>query len=175
MDAGRLSLDPELVTVDIDTFTNLARQGYEKLSRDEVALAISFFEQAVTIYKGDFLAEESYEAWIDLKRESLRTYYMEILMTMARVYEEQEQPFQAMEYLKKAIQADHLYEEAYQNLMIVYADAGMVKAATGLYERWSQVAQNELGVEPAPETRNIYNKIEALNFRHNQMTQFKKR
>lgn len=162
MDTGRISLHPELVTVDIDTFNTLVQHGYEKLARDEVALAISFFEQAVTIYKGDFLAEEPYEAWIDLKRDALRTNYIEILMTLARIYEEQEQSFQAAEYLKKAIQADHLYEEAYQNLMIVYADGGMITAAISLYEKWQQIAISELGVEPDSETRNIYNKIKTL-------------
>lgn len=175
MDAGRVSLDAELVSIDIDIFINLAQQGYERFARDELALAISFFEQAVDIYKGDFLAEESYEAWIDLKRDSLRSYYIEILMTMARIYEEQEQPFQAVEYLKKAIQCDPLHEEAYQNLMIVYADAGMTKTAAALYERWRQIAISELGVEPDPETRNIYNKIQAIHFKHNQVIQFKKR
>ncbi|MBF0411584.1 MAG: hypothetical protein HQK70_02595 [Desulfamplus sp.] len=175
MDAGRISLDSELVSVDIDAFTSLVQQGYEKLAREEMALAILFFEQAVTFYKGDFLAEESYQAWIDLKRDSLRRQYIEILMTMARIYEEQEQPFQAVEYLKKAIQADPLHEEAYQNLMIVYADAGMIKAASALYERWRQTAISELGVEPDPETRNIYNKIQALHFKQNQVILFKKR
>ncbi|MBF0233804.1 MAG: protein MalT, partial [Desulfamplus sp.] len=175
MDTGRISLDPELVTVDIDTFNTLARQGHEKLVRDEVALALLFFEQAVTIYKGDFLAEEPYETWIDLKRDLLRTYYIEILMTMARIHEDQDQPLQAVEYLKKAIQADPLHEEAYQNLMIVYADAGMPTAATALYDKWRQVARSELGVEPGPETRNIYNKIQALHLKNSHVIQFKKR
>lgn len=175
MDTGRVSLDPALVTVDIDTFTALMHQGYEKLSQEEMALAISFLEQAVNIYRGDFLAEEPYEAWIDLKRDALRTNYVELLMTLARVYEEQEQPFQSVEYLKKAIQADPLYEEAYQNLMIVYADAGMITAATTLYEKWLVIARSELGVEPDPETRNIYNKIQALQFKNSQVVQFKKR
>ncbi|MBF0242590.1 MAG: hypothetical protein HQK64_08955 [Desulfamplus sp.] len=172
MEAGRVSLDSELVTVDIDTFINLAKQGYESLARDEVLLALSFFERAAECYMGDFLAEESYEEWIDLKRDSLKRYYIEMLMVMARVYEEQEQPFQAVEYLKKAIQADPLHEEAYQNLMIVYADAGMVKAATALYERWRQIAINELGVEPDLETQNIYKKITALNFKKDKMVKF---
>ncbi len=175
MNAGRISLDSELVCVDIDIFNKLAKEGYENLARDEVALALSFFEQAVAMYKGDFLPEESYQTWIDLKRESLRTRYIEILMTMARVYEEQEQPFQAVEYLKKAIQSDHLNEEAYQNLMIVYADAGMLKASISLYERWRRVAISELGVEPDPETCNIYNKIQAIYLKQNQIIQFKKR
>ncbi|MBF0468083.1 MAG: protein MalT [Desulfamplus sp.] len=175
MDTGRVSLDPELVTVDIDTFNTLAQQGYEKLARDEVALALLFFEQAVAIYKGDFLAEEPYETWIDLKREILRTYYIEILMIIARIHEDQDQPFQAVEYLKKAIQADPLREEAYQNLMIVYADSGMLTAATALYEKWRQVARSELGVEPGPETCNIYNKIQAIHLKNSRVVQFKKR
>jgi|GEM_PF-685060 len=175
MDTGRISLDPELVTVDIGTFNTLVRQGYEKLAQEELALAISFFEQAVAMYKGDFLAEEPYDAWIGLKRDSLRSHYVEVLMTLARIYEEQEQPFHAMEQLKKTIQADPLHEDAYQNLMIVYADAGMITAATALYEKWLQIAKEELGVDPDPETRNIYNKIQALQFKNSKVVQFKKR
>ncbi|SLM31354.1 putative MalT [Desulfamplus magnetovallimortis] len=163
LESGRVSLDPMLVTTDIEIFDQLLDQGYSHLARGDELLAISFFEQAVQLYKGDFLAEEPYESWIYSKRDHLTGRFLDLLMTMARIHEERDEPLKAIKYLKKAIENNPGYEEAYQNLMIVYADSGMLKPAKELYEQCRQTLYEELGVEPDAETKNIYNKILSLH------------
>lgn len=100
LNGGRISLDPQLVTVDIDTFTTLLEHGYRHLKQNEPESALSLFERAVMVYGGDFLPEESSLSWITARREALRRDFTDLAITLARIYEEQKQPLKAARYLR---------------------------------------------------------------------------
>ncbi len=162
LESGRITLDPELVSVDAYEFNDLASKGNVCLAREETDHAVKYYKKAETLYKGEFLSEDPYEEWISIKRDQLKSLYIDILMALARLHEDMNEPHMSVSYLKKIITADPLNEEARQNLMIVYADMGMKKAAENVYKKWCQTIRAELDVEPDEETVNIYEKIQKM-------------
>jgi tetratricopeptide (TPR) repeat protein len=70
-------LDPELCQVDAHVFLSLLKNGEEKENKGDIQGALSSYAEAMKIYKGDFLPEEVYTPWVDLKREKLRRKYIE--------------------------------------------------------------------------------------------------
>jgi LuxR family maltose regulon positive regulatory protein len=157
--SGLISLDPQLVQIDTDRFMQLGNQGRqcEQVKQPEQALAL--YEEAVTLYRGDYFAEEPYIEWLRHKRDLYRTRYMEILEQKARLHEELDQADKAIETWQTVLQTDPFFEKAYQNLMILYTDTGRRHTALSLFENCRMVFEEELGVVPDNRTRQIYEQI----------------
>jgi ATP/maltotriose-dependent transcriptional regulator MalT/DNA-binding SARP family transcriptional activator len=152
-------LDPELCQVDIDQFLSLLKRADEKEKRGDVKGSLSFYVEAMEIYKGDFLPDEIYASWADKKREELRLKYIEFLGKMASLYERQGTMKRAADCYKKVIQADPLLEESYQKLMAFYSSKGMYNEALRTYEDCKRALKRELETEPDPTTIAMHKKI----------------
>ena len=152
-------LDPELCKVDVDQFLSLLSKGEETENRGDREGALSAYAEAMEIYKGDFLPEEIYSPWADLKREKLKGKYIEFLNRMAVLFEKQGAYTKAIICYKRAVQTDPLLEEAYRSLMILYSGKGMVNEALRSYEACKKAIARELNSEPDPLTNSLYQKI----------------
>ena len=159
LESGRVFLDPVLVSCDAVEFEHFCIKGDKNFAKQEVSKAMTWYEKAVALYKGEFLAEEPFAEWALSKRERLKRLYLDALMKLAGLYEETSQTAKAINCLNRVIIMDPLEEEACKSLMIVYADSGMTQAALSIYERLVRRLDHELGVEPDRETREIYRKI----------------
>jgi len=129
------------------------------IARGDIKEAMSCYEAAVRLYKGDFLAEELYAPWALAKREALRTRYIEVLFSMAKLNEAQGAAKKAIVWYKKAVDTDPLLEEACQRLMALYAGRGMRTAAIKIYDQYRQALRTELDTDPDPVTTSLYLKI----------------
>jgi tetratricopeptide (TPR) repeat protein len=67
-----VSIDAELCQVDVDLFLLLLRNGEEKEKAGDVKEALLIYNEAIEIYRGDFLPDEFYIPWADKRREELR-------------------------------------------------------------------------------------------------------
>ena len=159
--AGLVSLDPVLVTLDVDEFLVLSIRAADNEKNNDLETALELYEKAAALYKGDYFAEEPYLEWISRKRDLLRVKYIEVLENKARLHEELDQIQKAVETWQRILTADPYSETAYQNLMILYADSGQKNKAREAFEECLQVFRNELGTEPDKETFNIYDKIKS--------------
>ena len=151
-----------MVSWDVTDFNRFCITGDTNFAKQNIHQAMTWYEKAVELYKGDFLLEEPFAEWALSKRERLKRKCLKVLMKLASLYEETSQSSKAIDCLNRAIDMDSLEEEAFQNLMIVYADSGMTQAALHLYERLTQLLEHELGVEPDEDTQGIYRKIKSL-------------
>jgi ATP/maltotriose-dependent transcriptional regulator MalT/DNA-binding SARP family transcriptional activator len=159
--AGLVSLDPALVTLDVEEFLTLSMQAAEKEKNNELDKALELYDSAAELYKGDYFAEEPYLEWILRKRDLLRTKYIEVLERKARLHEELDQIQKAVETWQHILDMEPYSETAYQNLMILYADSGQKNKAREVFEECLLVFKNELGIEPDKEIFNIYDKIKS--------------
>ncbi len=118
--------------------------------------AISVLEQAVSLYRGDFLEDVSAGDWVSEQREELRRLYQEALLLLGRLYSAQGQCTQAAEIYRKLITHDRYQECAHRELMRCYALLGERSQALRHYRQFAQWMREELGAWPSPETRDLF-------------------
>ena len=85
--------------------------------------------------------------------------YLDLLLRIARIHEGRGAITRAISLYGKAVQADALLEEAYQRLMVLYADKGKRNEALRIYEDCKKALRVMLDSEPDRVTTAIYHKI----------------
>ncbi len=154
-----VSLRKDLCRTDLDEFLSLEKQGKRAEEAGDQGRAILCYRSAIEIYGGDFLAEDLYETWAEVKRYQLRTMYIDLLYRASGLYEAQGKSRKAIEYYKMIIKTDPICEAAYQKLMLIYSNGGMRAEALKVYEDCRKALEREIGVHPGRLTSSIYRKI----------------
>jgi DNA-binding SARP family transcriptional activator len=141
--------------IDVDEFelrtTSVAQGDEDFLLRNS--------QIAVQLYKGDYLAEALYDSWTLEERERLLARYLANATALADRLLEKGDAQQAVQLCEWVLRRDRCYEEAYQVLLRVYARNGSRSQALRTYARCEQALQDELGIEPLPETTDLYERI----------------
>lgn len=123
--------------------------------------------EAVQLYTADFLAGftlrdcPAFDDWQFFENESLRQSLSRALVQLAHGHAAQADFEPAIQYARRSLALDSLHEPAQRLLMVLYAQAGQQAAALRQYETCVQVLRNELGVDPEPETVELYERIKA--------------
>lgn len=154
-----LSLNRDLCRIDLDDFLAFYRRAKKADQAGEVREVISAGASALALYKGDFLADDLYVPWAELKREELRTLHIALMRRAAELYEGQGSSRKAIEYYGMIIKADPADEEAYQKLMLIYSARGMPAEARRVYDECRKALDREVGVAPGKLTVSIYRRI----------------
>lgn len=115
-------------------------------------------EQAVARYTGDLLPD-CYDEWLLAERERLRRRYLAALEQLVHLLEAQRGYSTAAAYAQQLLQTDPLHEATYRTLMNLYIQQGDRARALRVYHTCMTVLQEELGVEPGPETQAIYQQL----------------
>lgn len=157
--AGLIYLDEELCKSDLDDFLFLLRQGEKNERGGNIEAALLLYNNAIDLYKGDFLSEELYTSWIDTKREELRKLYINLLYKIAGIQEKRGTSKIAIDCYKKIIQIDPLSEHIYRKLMTLYSSRRMQTEAIKVYKDCCKALQDGLDAEPETLTTSIYRKI----------------
>ncbi len=157
--AGLISLDSELVTLDVDEFIAFGAMAVENEINLRFETALEFYDKAAQIYKGDYFSEEPYIEWMSRKRELFKVRFIELLQKKAMLHEELDQIDEAIKTWTLILSLDPWLEAAYQNLMILYADSGQKKKAMDVFDQCRLIFGEDLGTKPDEQTLNIYNRI----------------
>jgi DNA-binding SARP family transcriptional activator len=141
--------------IDVDEFelrtTSMVQNDEDFLLRNS--------QIAVNLYKGDYLAESLYDSWTLEERERLMARYLATATTLAEKLLERGDVQQPVQLCERVLRRDRCYEEAYQVLMRVYAQSGSRSQALRTYSRCTQALQDELAIDPLPETTDLYERI----------------
>ncbi len=160
---GLISLNPELVSLDVDDFFHFCSTGGKKEKNDDIKGAIENYTRAAEIYKGDYFTEELYMDWLAARRDQIRNRYISILQKKAMLHEEINEMELAVEAWQNILEKEPFYEEAYRNLMIIYADSGYAKKSINIFKRCREIFRKELDSEPDAETSALYNRIKQMD------------
>ena len=110
------------------------------------------------LYQGDFLPEVG-NVWCIPKREALQDMYVEALIGMGRCHEARREFEAAVEWYRRALAVDELREDIHRRIMHCCAEVGQRSKSLAQYRRCEQILRDELGLEPSPETRQLYEHI----------------
>ncbi len=134
-------------TCDVYDFEATTKQGH-----------LEALQQAAHLYQGDLLPQ-CYQDWIALERGRLRGMLIDVLKRLTAALEERRGYADAIQHARRLIALEPLEEEAYRTLMRLYALQGDRAAALQAYHTCAAIIGRELGVNPAPATRAVYERL----------------
>jgi LuxR family maltose regulon positive regulatory protein len=123
--------------------------------------AEDLWRRALALYRGDFLPEVE-RIWCIPKREALREMYIEALIAMGRCHETRRDFDGAVDWYRRALEADELREDIHCRIMRCYVETAQRSKALAQYRRCEEILKEELGLEPSLETRQLYEHISGV-------------
>jgi WD40 repeat protein/DNA-binding SARP family transcriptional activator len=169
-----IQLNPQAeVSVDVAQFQALLNQS-QAHNHLELFLCVDCcrdLEQAVALYRGDFLADfylddsNEFEEWAHTRRADFRRRALDALTLLTTMAGRRQDYAQAQTFARQQLAIDNLRESAYRQLMEGLALSGRREEALAVYESCRRRLAAELGMEPAARTSEYYEKIRAGDLR----------
>ncbi len=122
-------------------------------------------ERAVALYRGDLVEgftipdSDVFEDWVQVWRPRFRERVVTALDALAAWHEHQGQTEQAIAAIRRQLELDPWREPAHRRLMALLWEGGQRAAALAQYERCRELLEEEIGVDPEPETTALYERI----------------
>lgn len=146
--------------LDTEEFRKHYQVGRELAKTDRWSQALEHYQQVTELYRGDFLAEDLYEEWSLAPRERWREHYLQALSQLIECFARLEQYQEAIESCQRLIALEPCRESAYRAKMLYHYYAGEEPKALQTYEDCIKAIKEELGVDPAQETRALRDLIQ---------------
>lgn len=144
---------------DVQEFEHLAETGLTALRSEKAEIARASLRAARTLYRTDFLIENQSETWIAAERERLRELYLRVLEGLASACLALKEFPEAAECAGDLLKQDPCREETYRILIRALVASGKRTEALRCYHFCQKMLAQEFGLEPAPETRRLYDRI----------------
>jgi len=145
-------------------------QAAEQTAPDSAQRAV-LLAAAVALYRGPLLDglfvrdAEAFEEWLRHEREHFHRLALQALNELIAYYAHQGEFLAGINYASRLLTLDPLREETHRRLMLMLALDGQASAALAQYRACQQILRQELGVEPSPETHQLFERIRAGEFK----------
>jgi DNA-binding SARP family transcriptional activator len=155
-DRDTVWLRPDLeLWVDADHFEHSIQDAWR--SSDPLPILM----EASELYGGQFLPDDLYEDWAIERRERLKQNWAELQIRLSHELERRGDPEAATRPLQHLLEVEPWHERAAQEAMQLFARIGRRPEALRVYQRLVRALDDELGVAPTRETRDIQTRLEA--------------
>ena len=162
-----IQFDSATAELDVSRFQTLLATcaAHAHRSVGSCPACIERMSQAAALDRGEFLKglfladSQLFEEWALFKREQLRRQTLDVLHTLTVHYESQGTYDLAQRYAERQLALEPWREEAHRQLMRTLAFGGQRSAALAQYKICCHLLTDELGVEPAPDTTAVYERI----------------
>ena len=157
----RYRVDPAVLEeFDVHVFERDVAAARKALKRQEEG-ASAKLEQALSLFRGDFLDGEPVGDWHLEHRDRLQRMYVDALMELGARLAKEERHAKAAEAYRRVLARDELHEEALLALMKCHAAVGERSQALRVYRRFADRMREELEAEPDDETTSFFEKLQA--------------
>jgi len=144
--------------IDIEEFDRLLAEGENARRARQFDECIEFYGRAVELYRGEFM-QGSYEPWVDEQRMYYRERYLHLLEALAGVAQKAGEWPRSIQLAQQILHEDPFREDIHCLLMRAHVALGNRGAAREQYETLARLLRKELGVEPGPEARKVYQEL----------------
>lgn len=145
----------DTVWVDTAEFERLCKNVAGETSEQRIVR----LNEALVLYRGDFLPDDRYEDWTQLPREALSRLWREASLLLAKDYLDRSDFSAAISLLSPLLSRDPADEIVHRELMRVYALSGRRHDALRQYQACVDALASELDVPPSPETTALFDQI----------------
>ncbi len=161
----RLTLNSQLVWVDVWAFERTINHGDRLLARSDDALVLRqmsrYSERLLNLYQGAFLEREAVRPWMLSLRERLRSKLLRYIISAGQVWENRREWHLAVRLYQKGLEIEPLGEALYQRLIICYRDTGKLSEALNVFHQCRKQLAEQLQIQPAPRTFELYQSLRA--------------
>ncbi len=155
VDSSNLSLTDQ-IEVDAVAFLTGMKDAGDRIEE---------LEKALSLYTGEFLQgfylpeSAAFENWLNMERERYRQTALKGFSYLADLHKEKQDYQSAIHSLDKALHIQPLQEDLQRERILLHHLAGDRPGAIQRYDELRKLLDQELGVPPMLETRELYNRI----------------
>ncbi len=131
------------------------------VARDEHQ-AENLYARAIDLYKAPFLNSINMP-WAVARREQLSQSYAQALIGMGRIAQARNLTEHALGFFTRALKETPEREDIHREVIRLYGAQGMIDDVLRHYRRLEEYLHKTLGVEPAFETRQVFNEVTGTN------------
>lgn len=140
---------------DLQNFQTHIVTGLDMEAIGEVELAITEYEFAVALYRGEYLAELVGDDWFLPQRAQIEQEFIELLCQLTACYCTCARYVKAEACCRQLLRHDNLREDIYRRLMRCLSFQGKRNQALRVYQELHNLLKKELGVEPMQQTKSL--------------------
>jgi DNA-binding SARP family transcriptional activator len=158
-----LVTDQDLVSLDRQKFWCDADEFHRRVEGHPQG--IEALNGAIDLVRGSFLDGfylpdcPEFEQWSSQERINLEILYLQTLASLVEEYTVIRDYESAIHYAQRYLEMDELAEDMQRNLIRLYALRGDRVKALRQYEDCVAILERELGTDPLPETRSVYQAV----------------
>jgi TolB-like protein/two-component SAPR family response regulator/Tfp pilus assembly protein PilF len=145
--------------IDTAEFRRRLDRGEEHQRSGDHLKGVEAYEEAIRLYRGEFLEADRYEEWALEPRETWQDRYIAALTRLAEGYAHLGDCHRAALACREAFDLQPWRESVLQQLMRYHHTAGERSEALRVYERGVEALKQELDVEPSAETEVLHQRV----------------
>lgn len=126
---------------------------------EELSASTAQLQETLSLYEGPLLPDGVYDDWTAVPRQTLHRLYRDACLRLADEATERRDIESAITRLRPLLKKDRADEDVQRRLMRLYALLGRRHDALRQYRACMEALDEELGLPPAPETRDLHQKI----------------
>ncbi|MEW5784829.1 MAG: BTAD domain-containing putative transcriptional regulator [Bacillota bacterium] len=151
--------------LDVEQFEKLCTEAHSNIVTDP-RQSIDLYLEAVSLYKGDFLPESSYQEWILPFRNHYQRVYLQAVFELIRLLKNSRRIAEIIAVCEKALMIEYYEEELHLHYIEALLEEGKTKQARVHYDEVTATFYRDLGAKPSAAMRNLFRvlKMEHDNF-----------
>jgi DNA-binding SARP family transcriptional activator len=154
----RLSSQVRL-NADTDEFDSHYEEGHRLENAGRMPEAVTAYEKAVELYRGDYLSEDLYQEWTAIERERLLDAYKDSLRRLSVYYMHAGYLRESIRTCYRVLEKDSCDEATHCLLIECYIRLGQRGRALRQYRLCEGALRHEYDTKPSPETQALYTGI----------------
>ena len=153
---GAYQLSAELsFSIDTEEFETAITEAENAKHEKDAKLFRQKLETAHALYRGEFMAGV-YDNWAEEQRHYYAEQFARVLNGLAKLSFTEKSWSNALKFSNEILKQDPYREDVHRLLMKIYAAQGKPASVKEQFETLRELLKKELGVEPAPETRRVF-------------------
>lgn len=156
---GAYQLNPELsYRIDSEEFERLISEAEMAKREKDQELLRTKLESAHAVCRGEFMAGV-YDDWAEERRNFYSEQFSRVLNALAKLSFREGRWAAALNFANEIVRDDPYREDVHRLIMKTYAGQAKPASIKKHFEDLQALMKEDLGIEPAPETRQLYQEL----------------
>jgi DNA-binding SARP family transcriptional activator len=145
--------------IDRDEFLSALRKANFDRVSDHPMKAITYYQQAVGLYRGSLFEDDSTGDWYLAEQRHLNELYLQALESLGEIYLDLGEPASVKKLAQLALARDPCCESVHRLLMRCYAAEHKQQLVSRQYSICVNALRDEFGVSPGAETLRLFHDL----------------